>query len=211
MKLAVFGATGRTGQILVRDALAQGDEVIALARTPSKLDLQDERLSIVQGDVQDPQAVERVVAGAEAVISLLGPTTNRPVFAVSRGMQNILEAMRKHGVQRLVVTAGAGVGDPEDRPALPNRAINLLIRLAARNAYEDMRKTAASVRASDRDWTIVRAPMLVDDEATGNITVGMVGKGMGMRITRADLAAYALQVAKTGEQLHRAPAISSER
>ncbi len=209
MKLAVFGATGRTGQILVRDALAQGDEVIALARTPSKLDLQDARLSLVQGDVQDPRAVDQVVTGAEAVISVLGPSSNQPVFAVSKGMQNILEAMRRHGVQRLVVTAGAGVGDPEDRPALPNRAIHLLIRLASKNAYEDMRKTVEIVRASDRDWTVVRAPMLVDGQATGKIIVSMVGKGMGMRITRADLAAYALQVARSGEQLRRAPAISN--
>ncbi len=209
MKIAIFGASGRTGQMLVRDALEQGDQVTALARTPTKIEMEDEHLRVVAGDVQDARAVEQAIAGADAVISAMSPANNQAEFSISRGMENILAAMHKHGVRRLVVTSGAGVIDPEDRLVLFNRAMNLLLKLMARNVYEDMWKAAEIIRASDLDWTLVRAPMLVDGEPTGAIKVGMVGRGMGPRLTRGDLAAYALRVTKSGEQVHRAPAISS--
>lgn len=59
MKLTVFGGTGRTGQLVVEQALAAGHEVIVLARNPEKVAIQHPALEIVQGDVQDAAAVER--------------------------------------------------------------------------------------------------------------------------------------------------------
>jgi putative NADH-flavin reductase len=94
MKLVIFGATGRTGVHLVKQALAAGHSVTALVRTPAKLTLQHERLTVLQGDAQDAAKVAQAVAGAEAVISVLGPTRNRPAFAVSKSTENILAAMR---------------------------------------------------------------------------------------------------------------------
>ncbi len=209
MQLAIFGATGRTGQHLLRQALDAGHSVTILARDPAKLPLQHDHLTIIPGSVTDPTRVEQVIAGADAVLSVLGPTHNRPTFEICQGTQAILNAMRKHRVKRLILSAGAGVGDPEDAPKLFNRLINLLLKAAARNVYADMAKTVALVRASDLDWTIVRVPMLTDDPKTGQVKVGMVGKGMGMRITRADLADFMLQQLHSNRYLRRAPAISN--
>lgn len=209
MKIAVFGATGRTGQQVVQQALEQGFQVVALARTPAKLSLQHAALTVIQGDVKDAGSVERVIAGVDAVISVLGPTSNQPVFEVSQGMQHILNAMSKSGVKRIVLSAGAGVGDPEDAPAFFNKVMNVLLKTMARNVFEDMLKTVALVRASSLDWTIVRVPMLTDDPATGQVRVGMVGKGMGPRISRADMAGYMLKQVQSSEQLRKAPAISN--
>ena len=161
MNIAVFGGTGRTGRHVVEQALAAGHSITALARTPAKLP-KHERLVAIQGDVQDPSAVEKTVVGAEAVISVLGPTSNEPTFEVSKGMRHILAAMQKHGVRRLIISAGAGVGDPNDTPKLSNKAINLLLKLLARNVYEDMKGAVDIVRASEYDWTIVRVPRLID-------------------------------------------------
>ena len=133
MKIAVFGATGQTGKHLVEQALAAGHEVVAFARTPSKLQANHERLSIVTGDAQDLASVERAVAGVDAAVSALGPTANAPDYQVARGMGNILVAMKNKGVRRLVVAAGAGVEDPQDRPTLVNKAIKLLLLAAARH------------------------------------------------------------------------------
>ena len=72
MKLAIFGATGGTGRELVTQALAQGHEVTAFARTPTKLALHHERLRVVEGNVLDYAAVEQAVIGQDAVLCALG-------------------------------------------------------------------------------------------------------------------------------------------
>ncbi|MEO7911938.1 MAG: SDR family oxidoreductase [Roseiflexaceae bacterium] len=209
MKIAVFGATGRAGQHLVEQALVAGYEVVALARTPAKLNISDTRLSVIQGDVQDSAKVEQTIAGVDAVISVLGPVSNAPAFEISKGMRHILEAMSQHGVERLVISAGAGVGDPNDAPKLIHKAINALLKLLSRNVYEDMKHTVEIVRASDRDWVIVRVPRLTDDPKSGNIQIGYVGKGMGMQIGRADMTDFMLKQLASDIYLRKAPAISN--
>jgi len=209
MKITIFGASGRTGQHLVRQALERGYTVNAFARSPEKLDAHGEDLAVVQGDVQDAAAVSRAVAGADAVISVLGPTENKPTFVVTQGTQNILEAMQEHGVERLVISAGAGVADPKDEPKLFNRAINLLLKLVSRWVYEDMQRTVAAVRNSQVKWTVVRVPMLTDDEPTGEVKAGYVGAGMGIRLSRADMASFMLEQVESEQYLHQAPAISN--
>ena len=208
MKIAVFGATGKTGRHIVEQALAAGHHVVAFARNPGKLSLADERLSIVQGDVQSAEQVEQAIQGVDAVVSVLGPSHNKPTYEVSRGTTNILEAMHKHNVRRLVVSAGAGIGDPNDAPKLPNKAINLALKLLSRNVYEDMMRTAQIVRGSDRDWVIVRVPRLTDNPKTGNVKVAWVGKGMGYQIPRADMAAWMLKQIDDPTYVRQAPAIS---
>ncbi len=209
MKLTVFGATGRTGQHVVEQSLAAGHDVTAYARNLSKLATLHERLNVVQGDITDPVCVAQAIAGADAVISVLGPTENKPDYVVTKGMNNILAAMHQYNVKRLIISAGAGVGDPQDEPKLFNHVISLLLKLLSRHVVEDMTRVVGVVRQSDREWTIVRVPMLTDDPPTGNIRVGYVGKGTGVRISRADMAAFMLQQVASHDYLYQAPVISN--
>lgn len=209
MKLAVFGGSGRAGRQLVTQALVRGHEVTALARDAQRLAQFGEWIEVIEGDVQDAAAVARVVAGADAVISVLGPTVNRPDYQVSRGMAHILAAMKEHGVQRLVVSVGAGVRDAQDEPKLLDRFIKGLVMLLSRHVYEDMRRTAELVRASDLDWSIVRVPMLTDAAGSRNVSVGYVGKGTGPRLSRADMAAFMLDQVESGQYVRQAPVISN--
>ena len=209
MKIAVFGATGRTGIHIVQQALEAGHEIVALARTPAKLSISHPHLKIVQGDIYHAAQVEQTVTGVEAVISVLGPTSNQPEFAISTGMEIILAALQRQNVKRLIISAGAGVSDPQDAPKLFDKAIGLLLRTFSRNVYEDMLRVVATVRASDRDWTVVRVPMLTDGPLTGQIRIGMVGKGTGPRISRADMAAFMLKQVTDTQYLHQAPVVSN--
>ena len=61
MKLAVFGATGRTGRQLVEQALQAGHEVVALVRTPSRLTIQNPKLTVIQGHAMNPADVDKAV------------------------------------------------------------------------------------------------------------------------------------------------------
>ena len=209
MKITIFGGTGRTGAFVVREALEKGFDVSVLARDPAKMNLTDPRLTIFKGDIADIAAVEAAIKGSDAVLSVLGPTDNKPTFAVSRGMDNILAAMHANRVSRLVMTAGAGVGDPNDAPGFFNKFMNFMLKTMAKNVLEDMSRAVELVRSSDLDWTVVRLPMLTDDPKTGKVKVAYVGKGMGARIARADIAPFLIDQVNVKTYIHKAPAISN--
>ena len=209
MKLTIFGATGGTGRQLVEQALAAGHQVVAFVRDPSRLTRRHERLTIIHGQLTDQAAIEHAVLGADVIISALGPRRDTRDKSITRGTENILAAMNKHGVRRLVVTSTPSARDPNDRPDFKFKLAVSLIQLIARGAYEDIVNAAQVVRTSDRDWTIVRVSMLVDAPKTGVVKVGHVNKEMGMRITRADLAEFMLQQVQDSTYLRQAPAISN--
>ena len=209
MKVTVFGSTGRTGILVVEEALKADYSVTAFARQPEKLGIDHAQLTLCQGELLDSEAVAGAIHGAGAVISTLGPTSNRPELTVSHGMDVILTGMQRHGVRRLIVTAGAGIGDAEDAPTVFSRLMDVLVRTLARNVYEDMLRMAELVRASDLDWTIVRTPMLADQPKTGQVKVAWVGKGMRPRLTRADLAAFLVSQVGDSSYLRRSPAVSN--
>ena len=68
MKVLIIGATGSTGRILLEKALEQGHQVTALARNPSAIAPREYCPRVLGGNVLDPEAVEAVVAGQDAVL-----------------------------------------------------------------------------------------------------------------------------------------------
>jgi len=209
MNLAIFGATGRTGRHVVEQALAAGHTVRALVRDPAKLPAGHERLTVVQGDVLDPESVDQVVAGADVIVSVLGHAPNVPKDVLTVAMKHILAAMQKHGVRRLVSLTGAGVADPQDRPRLWNKAIAWLLARLQPELLADSERQAELIRASDRDWVIVRVPRLTDQPRTDSYRVGMVGQGTGALISRADAADFLLKQVEDTRYLRQAPMISA--
>ncbi len=208
-KLAILGATGRTGRHVLEQALAQEHAVTVLVRDPGKLAQRHARLKVIQGDIGAADQVAEAVAGAEAVISVLGPVSNKPVRLVSQGMDNLVAAMHRHGVRRLIQTAGAGVRDPRDRPTLVHAFFGGLVRLVSPNVLADMEGVVAKVRQSGLAWTVVRVPRLTDGPATGRVRVGFVSKDIGPMLTRADLAEFLLKQVEDETWVGQAPAISN--
>jgi putative NADH-flavin reductase len=209
MKIAIFGATGKVGRHLVDQALERGDRVTAFVRDPSKLTTQrHERLKVVQGNVQNPKDVEQAVAGTDTVLSALGQTKTSSKDVLTEGIKNIVAAMNKHGVRRLVSLTGAGVRDPKDEPKLVDRVIGSLLKLLQRDLLEDAVGAARVIQESDLDWVIVRAPVLNEAEKKGEYRVGYVGKESGTRLSRADLAGFMLEQTTDDTYLHQAPMVS---
>jgi len=209
MKLAIFGATGRTGRPLVERALAEGHDVVALACTPAKLPLADARLTVVQGDATDPAAVENVVRGADAVISVIGQAKGSPHDLQTAATRTIVNAMRAHGVKRLVSLTGAGVDAPQDRPTLMNHAIKLALKTLSGHVLRDAVGHVAIIQGSGLEWIIVRAPMLTEGARVGSYRVGWVGVNTGARIARADLADFLLKEVTDTTYLRQLPMVSA--
>jgi putative NADH-flavin reductase len=79
MKIAVFGSSGNVGKLLVEQALAEGYDVIAYTRNPSKLTIKHDHLTIMQGELSDEAMIERTITGVDAVISVMGHRANQRV------------------------------------------------------------------------------------------------------------------------------------
>ena len=210
MKIAIFGATGETGRQLVEQALAAGYQVIAYVRNPSKLNTKHENLTIVQGELADHAIIERAVSAADAIISVLGPRGGSKGKPITRGMQNIIEAMKKQGVRRLIISSTLSAKDPNDLPDFKAKALVNLVKLTMHAAYEEIVSVADTVRKSDLDWTIIRLTTLNNNPKSGKVRVGYLGKGeVGLRISRADLAEFMLKQVQDTKYLRQAPVISN--
>ncbi len=208
MKLAIFGATGRTGKPLLEQALKDGYEVVALVRNPSKLAIQNPSLTVVQGDVTSQADVDKVVQGSDAVISVIGQTKESPRDLQTVAINHIIAAMNKYGVTRLVSLTGAGVDDPHDRPRFANHLIKFALKRMSGHVLKDAENHAEAMKKSNLDWVIVRGPMLNEGPYTGKYRIGWVGVNTGSRISRADLADFLLKQATDTTYLHQAPMIS---
>ncbi len=208
MNLVVFGASGRTGRPLVEQALAAGHEVTAFVRDPSKLGMDQERLTVVKGDVKELGVVGEAISGADAVLSTLGHTKSSAKDVQTVGTQNIVAAMKESGVRRLVSLTGAGVSDPRDQPKFFDKAITALLKLLQKDVLEDGENHARVIENSGLDWVIVRGPMLTEGEKTGEYRVGYVGKNSGSKISRADVANFMLQQTEDDTYLGQKPMVS---
>ncbi|OLF17330.1 NAD(P)-dependent oxidoreductase [Actinophytocola xanthii] len=194
MRLAVFGATGGTGRSVIAQALAAGDKVTALARDPSALAEFGDRITVVGGDVLDPAAVAAVVAGSEAVVSALGIGMHRHATTVySVGTGNILDAMAAEGTSRLLVVSTTSLEIPSRRQFAEWFLARFLLHKILAKPYADMAEMERRVRASDLDWTLVRAARLTTGPATGRYRTALGEKLRGCwSISRADVAHYLL-------------------
>src|SRR5215212_9867079 len=206
MKVLIIGATGATGKILMREALAQGHQVTALARNPSALVPEDHRLRVVEGNALDTSSVEAAVAGQDAVLVALGTRSSRPTTLFSESTHNVIGAMDKHGVRRLICITGVGVGDSKGHVGfLYDRIIRPLV---VRNVYEDKERQEEEIKQSDLEWVIVRPAQLTDEPARGEYKVYLKGSYTATKISRADVAAFMLAQVTDDTYVHKTPVIS---
>ncbi len=208
MRILIVGATGATGQQIVKQGLAQGHEVTALVRNPDQFEMQHNSLQIMKGDVLDPASLE-AMQPQDAVISSLGSRkiSLEPVTLLSEGTKNLLRAMEHYSIKRLICITGLGAGDSKGHGGLLYD--KLILPLILRRIYDDKDRQEAAIRQSNLDWTIVRPAVLTNDPAKGNYRVltDLTGFTAG-KISRADVAAFVLQQLTDDRYLHQTPLIS---
>jgi deazaflavin-dependent oxidoreductase (nitroreductase family) len=197
MNLVIFGANGPTGRLLTALALAAGHRVTAVTRRPRDFPLAGRGLTVAEADVRDASAVAVVVVDADAVVSVLGVSfTREPVDTYSVGTANIVAAMSRSGVRRLVIVSSTAAYPT--RRSLAPVALRLvepiLTRTIGKTVYDDMRRMETAVRGSELDWTIVRPSGLFDLPEPTNYVSGEVDP-VGAFTARVDLADYLLALA----------------
>jgi putative NADH-flavin reductase len=211
MKLAIFGASGRTGVPLVKQALEQGHTVKALVRSPEKLIStvgEPAGLEIIEGDATNAYSVAKTIDGCDVVLSAIGHSKGSPKDVQTTATKHMVGAMKEHGIKRIISLTGAGVSAPGDKPKIADRIFRFLLGLFAKDVLEDAKNHAEVLRQSDLDYIIVRGPRLTDGEPKGDYYVGLIGKDSGTQIARADVAHFMLTQLKDDTWVGRPPMVS---
>lgn len=204
MKLAIFGATGGTGQQVVAQALAAGHTVTVLVRDAAKLTKRDARLTVITGNVLNQADVDACVKQTDAVICTLGNTSNNPDMLVTNGTRNIITAMQQQGIQRLIVVSSLGVGDSKQQVPLFFKVVAATV---LRKVMKDKEAQEEVVRASGLTWTLVRPGGLTDGPRTGVYQFGVDPTLKAGQVARADVADFILREVERNEFVRMAPAV----
>jgi len=211
MQLAIFGASSATGQYLVEQALAAGHTITAFVRDADKLARPDDNLTIITGDALNRADVEAAIQGADAVLSTIGPKGKQTTVA-AESTTNIVAAMRKHRIRRLVVVSVGGITVPQDNRSGFGRILGKILKALLGPVFTDRERQLEILQESGLDWVAVRVPRLTDNPATGRIVAGFWGQeGIGSSLTRADLAAFMLDQLHEDAWLGKAPVVTNKK
>jgi putative NADH-flavin reductase len=212
LNIAVFGANGPTGRLLTTQALGAGHMVSAFTRHPAIFPLRHEHLRVVHGDVSDLASVEDAVAGQDAVLSSLGiPYGRKPITLFSEGTGHLIDAMRRHGVRRLVCVTSSAV-DSRLEPAggffFKKVLQPFFVGVVGKTLYADQRRMEALVMSSGLDWTVVRPSGLFASAAISDYVVAE-NYITGRFTSRRDLADFMLRQVTDDRYIHKFPAVST--
>jgi putative NADH-flavin reductase len=207
MKLLIIGASHGIGMALTKQALEQGHEVSAMSRSAGSIKISHEKLRKIGADITDPEAVSAAVAGQDAVCLTIGTKpTFKTVHLFSEGTRNVLEAMKRTGVERLLAITGIGAGESRGHGGFLYDSI--VQPLLLRTIYDDKERQEALIRGSGTSWTIVRPGFLTNGALKGKYRVltQMNGVKAGS-ISRADVAHFMLSELAEPSYVHQAPLV----
>ena len=200
MKVLVLGATGRTGKLIIEEAIKRGHKVSAIARDPEKI--KSYPIDITRGTPYDYETVEKALAGCDAVINTLNVSRKSdnpwaalaaPVDLISRSAANAIQAMEKAGISRFVALSTIGAGSSWKRsPAI----LKLMVSMSnLKYAFRDHDRQEELLEQSAMDYTICRAPMLSQKpNNTGAVAVAEGQRPPGMALSRNTAAGFFLDI-----------------
>lgn len=189
MKIIVFGATGGVGQSVVKQVIENGFEVTAFVRTPTKLEVTHENLTVIKGDAFNQAEVAAAIAEHDAVVSCLGSNQGiKKSTELQEMVKNIVAGMQAHEVKRIVYIASAGIHN--ELPGVKGKLIMGMLK----NALTDHRAAADWIETHGLNYTFVRPMGLTNGPFSGKYRESSAGVPKNSRsIPRADVAHFILK------------------
>ncbi|KAJ7512584.1 NAD-P-binding protein [Mycena galericulata] len=225
MRLLLFGATGTMGVLIARRFLAtyRSCTLILFVREATKLPvdlIDDKSCIIIEGQLDDPDALDKAMEGVDAVVTALGPTGRKGPFyppgtPIAAAYSRIIATMKQHAVRRLIALTTPSVRDPEDQFSLPLVVLRSTFAAIARNVAKDIVAVGAVVRSegADLDWTLIRLALHTRDsveEKACEIIAGYMGDGRTRAISsRVGAAAFIIGELEKREWVRKAPILSA--
>lgn len=194
--LAIFGGSGETGKALIRHALIKGANVRALVRDVKSMNIKSGMLETIEGSLLRPEHVEFCLKRSDAAICVFGPRPPYTDIFCEAATRNVVEAMQRLGLKRLVCQTGAMIGNYPFNRTLPFRLMVSRFNRRLPFVAADRAGQEAAVKGSGLAWTIVKPARLTEARATGRWLVGPgVRAGLLSSISREDLADFLVEEA----------------
>lgn len=209
--IAMLGATGMAGGFIVREALAQGYDVRALARSPQKLDGLKERITVIEGNALDRDALATLLAGSDVVISALGPVRSDGE-AASKLSTNVsglvVELMAEHDIERYILVSGAAVELPGDDRSLTGLLVQKLAALRFPQTLKDKQSEYELLADSALQWTLVRCP-LIDPEPYQAAPEASLDTVSSFSVRAGELARFVIEQVESDQFIRKGPFLES--
>lgn len=207
MRIAVIGASGRTGAAFLAAARAAGHETVAVVRDPTRLS--SPATSVQTADALSAAQLATAIHGVDAVAWCVGPGRDTAADVMATSIAATIEAMATTGVSRLIMISASGPFTAGDNPVTRFVAKPILWRpLGA--VWRDMVAAEAVTRASTADWTIMRPPQLTNRASKGGYKSRReLNVTWGFTITRADLADAMLDALADDSTIHQAVSVAN--
>lgn len=168
MNVVLFGATGKTGSRLLQELVSRGHTVTASARDVSKLSGSSAH-DVRQDDLSDAGRIAETIRGADAVISAYAPPADDTDQLVGVTQRQV-DAVRRAGVDRLLVVGGAGGLDVAPGVSLIDSGHLPAPYLPIARSHV---KALDVLRTSDVDWTyLAPAAFFEPGERKGHFRLG---------------------------------------
>jgi uncharacterized protein YbjT (DUF2867 family) len=204
MKVVVFGSTGHTGQQLVEQLVQAGHEVTAFARTPTKVNTFDGKVTVTQGDALDLASIREAVKGQDAVFHALAPSVFKKSDIQTIFANNLVKAMEAEGVKRLIMLSAQGSGDSASEASL---MVKFVSKILLKKFFIDKGQAEAIIINSPLIYTLVRPAILLNGKARGGVKASIKRSHLKQSINRADVAAFMIEQLRNSEWERKSPLI----
>lgn len=206
-KILIFGATGRTGQELMKQALDENYDVTAFVRSLDKINISHVNLKVFKGSVLNYSDVLNGVQKQDVVFCNLGMPASDKSTLRADGTTNIVRAMKEKGVSRFICQTSLGFGDSKE--VLPWHMKYLIVPFILKNAFKDHELQENVIENSNLDWTIVRPGNMTNGKITNTYKHGFEPtEKIKLKISRADVAQFMLSQIDNNQYLRKKVGIS---
>ncbi|MEI8046214.1 MAG: NAD(P)H-binding protein [Bacteroidota bacterium] len=204
MKIVIFGASGKTGTLLTKQALSKGHQVTAYLRREGALAQNHPNLRIVIGNLDNKGKLKEALQEADVVFSTLGGgSLTKHAPDIIAGINNIVTIMEQPGTKRFIYLSSIGAG--ESRNLMGSIARFLIADVMLRVPLADHSANEQRIMKSKLQWTLVRPGGLTDGSWTGILKHGsekILLKG-SPKISRANVASFMLEQLDTKAYINK--------
>jgi putative NADH-flavin reductase len=213
MKLLLLGATGYSGQEILKQALSKNIDVTVLVRDANKLTIKHANLTVLEGNVLSKPDISKALQNQNVVIQALGiggKGNGKPNSFVSEATKLLVTEMQACSVKRLIALSNVGAGNSISfQPKIFTKFILPYFMKWLKVIIDDKNIMEPIIMNSNLNWTIVRCPNIVDKPSKANITATLDGKNLKLSITKADASKFILSQIEDKKFINQAPSISN--
>lgn len=205
MNIAVLGADGRSGQAFVRIALESGHNVRGGYRS-AKPKIKHPNYTPMLCDGENLDQVAKLISGCEAVVSLIGHVKGSRKYTQTESTKNIVTAMKKQNISRLVSLTGTGARFNGDEPSIIDKLLNLAISLIDSDRINDGKEHVKIIQNSQLEWSILRVLKLQNTKFKNyRLSTGGPAK---LITSRQEVADACMNLLESSSFINQAPIIS---